>query len=85
MNRKLLHLINFLCCMLDTWLFIAPFIAFYVINSNNVISYPFTTPEQTALFGFVVFVLLEIFIHHLIFSVYRLVDFFRKDEYDDNF
>ena len=65
--------------MLDTWLFVAPFIAFYVITSNSIISYPFTTPKQTALFGFVLFVLLEIIIHHLIFSVYHLVDYLRKD------
>ena len=65
--------------MLDTWLFVAPFIAFYVITSNSIISYSFTTPKQTALFGFVLFVLLEIIIHHLIFSVYHLVDYLRKD------
>lgn len=79
MNRKLFHIINFLCGMLDTWLFISPFIVFYVITSNSIISYPFTTPKQTALFGFVLFILLEIIIHHLIFSVYHLVDYFRKD------
>lgn len=79
MNKKLFRLINILCCMLDTWLFVAPFIAFYVITSNSIISYPFTTPKQTALFGFVLFVLLEIIIHHLIFSVYHLVDYLRKD------
>lgn len=79
MNRKLFHIINFLCGMLDTWLFISPFIAFYVITSNSIISYPFTTPKQTALFVFVLFFLLEIIIHYLIFSLCHFVDYFRKD------
>lgn len=79
MNRKLFHIFNFFCCMLDTYFFIAPFIVFYVITSNSIISYPFTTPKQTALFGFVLFILLEIIIHHFIFSVFHLVDYFRKD------
>ena len=80
MNRKLFHLINFLLCMLDSFLFIAPFIAFYVITSNSIILYPFTTPKQTALFGFALFFLLEIIIHDLIFSFYHSVDYFRKEK-----
>ena len=79
MNRKLFHIINIMCCMLDTWFFIAPFIVFHVITFNSIVSYPFTTPKQTALFGFVFSFLLEIIIHHLIFSVYHLGDYVRKD------
>lgn len=79
MNRKLSPIINIMCCALDTWFFIAPFIVFHVITFNSFISYPFTTPKQIALFGFVFSFLLEIIIHHLIFSVCHLVDYFRKD------
>lgn len=79
MNRKLSPIINIMCCMLDTWFFTAPFIVFHVITFNSIISDPFTTPKQTALFGFVFSFLLEIIIHHLIFSVYHLVDYLRKD------
>ena len=80
MNRNLFHIINFMCCMLDTWFFIASFIVFHVITFNSIILYPFTTPKQTALFGVALFFLLEFIIHHLIFSVFHLDDYFRKEK-----
>ena len=52
MNRKLFHIINFMFCMLNTWLFIAPFIVFHVITFNSIISYPFTTPNSHRFFFF---------------------------------
>ena len=83
MNRKLFPIINIMCCMLDTWFFIAPFIVFHVITFNSIILYPFTTPKQTALFVFALFFLLEIIIHHLIFSVFHLVVRKEKTKYEN--
>ncbi len=81
MNRKLFHIINFMLCMLDTWLFIAPFIVFHVITFNSIISYPFTTPKQTALFGFTLSFLFGVYYtSSLFFSVCHLVDYFRKEK-----
>lgn len=79
-NRIFLFIINFIFGMLDSFLFIAPFLVFHVITFNSIISYPFTTPKQTALFGFTLAFLLEFIIHHLIFSVCHLVDYFRKEK-----
>lgn len=80
MNRKLFPIFNIMFCVLDTWLFIAPFIVFHVITFNSIITYPFTTPKQTALFAFTLSFLLEFILHHLTFSVCHFVDYFRKEK-----
>lgn len=80
MNRKLFPIFNIMLCALYTWLFIAPFIVSHVIIFNSIIIYPFTTPKQTSLFGFTLSFLLEFIIHHLTFSVFHLVDYFRKEK-----
>ena len=80
MNRKLFLIFNIMFCVLDTWLFLAPFIVFHVITFNSIIIYPFTTPKQTALFAFTLSFLLEFIIHHLTFSFCHFVDYFRKEK-----